>query len=44
MPLLTVVIVTKKGNSRIFQRGNNPPYVNPKPGTFVDNTITLPER
>lgn len=39
-PSLTVVIVNKRINTRIFTHD----YKNPYPGTIVDNTITLPER
>lgn len=39
---LTFIIVNKRINTRIFLRGNR--FDNPKPGTVVDNTITLPER
>ncbi|XP_053677649.1 protein aubergine-like [Anopheles nili] len=36
---LTVVVVNKRINTRLFVNGKNPP-----PGTIVDDTITLPER
>lgn len=36
---LTIVVVSKRINSRLFQGGRNPP-----PGTIVDDIITLPER
>jgi aubergine-like protein len=41
-PKLTFIIVNKRLNTRIFQRGRQ--LTNPAPGTVVDNTITLPER
>lgn len=36
---LAFIVVTKRINTRIFARGNNP-----VPGTVVDDIITLPER
>uniref|UniRef100_A0A182MXI4 Aubergine n=1 Tax=Anopheles dirus TaxID=7168 RepID=A0A182MXI4_9DIPT len=36
---LTVVVVNKRINTRLFMGGRNPP-----PGTIVDDIITLPER
>ncbi|KAF6212105.1 hypothetical protein GE061_012625 [Apolygus lucorum] len=36
---LTVVLVSKKINARIFNNNHNPP-----PGTVVDDVITMPER
>lgn len=41
---LTFVIVNKRINTRIFLRGGRGGFENPKSGTIVDNTITLPER
>lgn len=39
----TFVIVNKRIDTRIFRNdGRN--FDNPKPGTLVDNTLTLPER
>lgn len=38
-PKFTFIIVSKRINTRIFVADQNP-----KPGTVVDNTITLPER
>ena len=44
MPMLTLVIVTKKGNTRLFKNSNPRRYENPSPGTVVDDVVTLPER
>ena len=38
-PKLTYIIVSKRINTRIFTGEQNP-----KPGTVVDDVITLPER
>lgn len=38
-PKLAVVVVSKRINTRLFQGRNNP-----RPGTVVDDVITLPER
>jgi len=43
-PRFTAIIVTKKGNARLFQPLPNGRMKNPEAGTVVDNTITLPER
>lgn len=42
-PKLAYIIVNKRTNTRLFKKsGLN--FINPKPGTVVDRTITLPER
>lgn len=40
------VLINKKINTRIFERHDNSreKFVNPLPGTVVDDVITLPER
>lgn len=38
-PMFAYVVVTKSINTRVFERGRNPP-----PGTVVDDVVTLPER
>lgn len=38
-PQLSIVVVNKRINTRLFMGGRNPP-----PGTVVDDIITLPER
>ncbi|XP_050090510.1 protein aubergine-like [Anopheles aquasalis] len=38
-PLLGVIVVSKRINTRLFAKGRNP-----VPGTVVDDVITLPER
>ena len=43
LPKFTFFIVNKRVNTRIFQRCGDK-VDNPKSGTVVDNTITLPER
>jgi len=43
LPKFCYIIVNKRINTRIFQQDNRGP-TNPKSGTIVDNTITLPER
>lgn len=42
-PKFTLIICTKKGNARIFNK-TGAGVKNPDAGTVVDNTITLPER
>jgi hypothetical protein len=45
MPKFTLMVVTKKINTRIFaQVGNGGRIQNPDAGTIVDDIITLPER
>ncbi|GAB0086880.1 hypothetical protein DMENIID0001_010860 [Sergentomyia squamirostris] len=41
-PRLTFIIVSKRINTRLFQKVRN--IDNPPPGTVVDDVITLPER
>jgi aubergine-like protein len=41
---LAFIVVTKKGNTRIFKSTPGGMYDNPPPGTIVDDVITLPER
>uniref|UniRef100_A0A182RCZ1 Aubergine n=1 Tax=Anopheles funestus TaxID=62324 RepID=A0A182RCZ1_ANOFN len=38
-PMLTIMVVNKRINTRLFMADRNPP-----PGTIVDDIITLPER
>lgn len=38
-PKMSFIVVSKRINTRLFNRKNNP-----KPGTIVDDVITLPER
>lgn len=38
------IIVSKKINTRFFQRNNGSEVRNPDPGTVIDNTVTLRER
>lgn len=38
-PKMTFIVVSKRINTRVFARGDNPP-----PGTIVDDCITLPQR
>lgn len=42
-PKLAYIIVNKRTNTRMFKR-LGPSFINPKPGTVVDRSITLPER
>jgi len=45
VPMITFIIVSKRINTRIFTRGQNPgQYGNPFSGTVVDDVVTLPER
>jgi aubergine-like protein len=43
-PLFTFIIVTKRINSRFFQKVNAQPLRNPPSGTIIDDVVTLPER
>ncbi|ODN03707.1 Protein aubergine [Orchesella cincta] len=43
-PKFTFIVVTKKINTRLFASQNNGRPINPRPGTVVDDVITLPER
>lgn len=42
-PKLAYIVVNKRTNTRMFKKAGSS-YVNPKPGTVVDQGITLPER
>jgi len=43
IPQLTVIVVNKRINSRVFAN-NGGKADNPPPGTVVDDIITMPER
>lgn len=40
---MTFIVVTKKSNTRFFQKTRGT-TTNPRPGTIVDDVVTLPER
>ncbi|GAB6030356.1 Piwi-like protein 1, variant 2 [Chamberlinius hualienensis] len=42
-PKFAFVVVTKKHNTRIFEKMRSNEYINPPPGTVVDGGITRPE-
>ncbi|ODM98914.1 Piwi-like protein 1 [Orchesella cincta] len=44
LPKLTYIVVNKRINTRFFAKGRGDPYMNPPPGTVVDDTVTRPER
>jgi len=44
MPKFTMVVVTKRINTRIFEIRGQGRYENPLPGTIVDDRITCPEK
>lgn len=43
-PKLAYIVVTKRVNTRFWQRSPNNGASNPEPGTVIDNTVTLRER
>lgn len=43
-PKLAYIVVTKRVNTRFWQRANGNSVSNPDPGTVIDNTVTLRER
>lgn len=43
-PKLAYIVVTKRVNTRFWQRSNGNGVSNPDPGTVIDNTVTLRER
>jgi aubergine len=43
-PKLAYIIVNKRTNTRLFKQATATTFINPKPGTIVDQKITLPER
>ncbi|ODM98432.1 Piwi-like protein 1 [Orchesella cincta] len=44
LPKLTYIVVNKRINTRFYAQGRGDPYMNPPPGTVVDDTVTRPER
>ncbi|CAG0881821.1 unnamed protein product [Cyprideis torosa] len=42
-PRLAFIVVSKRINTRIFEMDGRGQYMNPRPGTVVDNVITCPE-
>lgn len=43
-PKLAYIVVSKRVNTRFWQRTNGNNVTNPEPGTVIDNTVTLQER
>lgn len=43
-PKLAYIVVSKRVNTRFWQRTNGNNVSNPDPGTVIDNTVTLQER
>lgn len=43
-PKLAYIVVTKRVNTRFWQRSNGSSVSNPEPGTVIDSTVTLRER
>ena len=41
---LTFIVVSKRINTRLFQKGSDGKMINPHSGTIADTVVTLPER
>lgn len=44
MPKFAYIVVSKRINTRIFNKTGNKRYENPVSGTVIDDDVTLPER
>jgi len=43
-PMVAVIVVSKRINSRFFQMDNGSPPINPPSGSVIDDVVTQPER